>query len=1206
MPTTTATLRTVFSNAFSSRPSSPATWPRQLALLLPLLLLVAAPAWADYVDGEIFKVKQPDGEVVQVRVWGDEFHRVAETLEGYSVTRDPDSSEVCYAKLSDDAGRLISTGVRAGSGARDGLGLTKHLRIDPQVRDEIIRRGRERFAAEDIAFLTKASIEPGAMDVPSSGAVKGLLLLVDFSDDPATIAASEFDDFCNLPGYSGFGNNGSVNDYFLDVSDGNLDYTNYVTPQYYRAAQPKSYYNDDTVDFGPRARELVLEALTALEAGGYDFSQHDSNDDGLIDGINLFYAGGRPAVWATGIWPHSWTIEFYADGVASYKYQMTDIGDEITLRTFCHENGHMICYWPDLYDYDGDSSGVGRFCLMCWGTSNTNPGEPSAPLKHYSGWDTSVSVTSSQFGLTATAGLNEFFVIPHPTLTTEYYMVENRQQTGRDAGIPDAGLAIWHVDELGDNNDQEMTTELHYEVSLVQADGNFDLEGYINGGDSTDLWKSPGYTECTPATMPNTNWWSGAASGLAVLDVSTSGSTMTFDLALAAGTNVAPSASFTADPVSGFTPLDVQFTDTSIAGDTAITSRLWDFGDGQTSTEIAPSHRYNVAGSYTAALTVSNYLGTDQEFIATPIVVTDEPVIVLIDAIQEYDGASGLPTSPYDGQVVTIAGNIYVDAGTFSAGSHYVADTSGGISFDDAAAPVSLGDYIEVTGTVVVSEGEIQLAPLNYEGVTPGSVPSPLDRNPDEVVADYETVGSFVTVTGTVQNLASSSFELAGATSFVTVYVEGSTAIDLGNVSDGDTYQVSGPLAVVTGLIEIKPRWQADLVEIQGPVKLLITEVNAGLDGYPAVTMSDLAGEFIEIHNPNDTVVELENYYLTDAISYASSQQLYWQIAWAGPPTQPTVGGGNYNDFTARFPAGSTIAPGEILTISLPGSSWFQSVYGIQPDLELYEDDASPDAVPDMRPVFINPVEDLPGDSIFTADRAAGSDGLPRGIPELEEHYGEPVILYYWAEGDDLVTDIDFFVFGASQEGSYRVSFDKTGVSVGASTYLPDTAVLDQDWFLELDASGDSYCRADLLEGTQPSAGGNGVDGRDETGENLSATFWYSTPTPGIYSPKPTPVDDNAELPRSVRLGVNHPNPFNPVTTIPFELPRTVSVRMKVFDPRGHLVKTLIDAETMVAGRHEKVWNGRNDTGQVVASGVYLVMLEAGGITEMARMVMLK
>ena len=103
------------------------------------------------------------------------------------------------------------------------------------------------------------------------GTFVGLCLLVQFPDVPGTITREEVDAFCNDPGYTGFGNNGSVCDYYRDVSGGRVNYTNLVAP-YYTAKHPRSYYTDETVRQPIRAIELITEALDDLIVGGFDVS----------------------------------------------------------------------------------------------------------------------------------------------------------------------------------------------------------------------------------------------------------------------------------------------------------------------------------------------------------------------------------------------------------------------------------------------------------------------------------------------------------------------------------------------------------------------------------------------------------------------------------------------------------------------------------------------------------------------------------------------------------------------------------------------------------------------------------------------------------------------------------------------------------------------------------------------------------------------
>ncbi len=502
---------------------------RSISLTLPVLLITIGVSRAAPIFGDKHQLRQPDGSLVDVRIWGDEFHQIVESLDGYTLVRDPATGVICYAGLSDDRMQLVSTGREVGRSDAATTGLGKHLRARPEAVRARVAAAKALLAPESLA----SPMQPAAAGEPqpaatSTGNVQGICLIVDFSDDPGTIAPGEVANYCNQVGYSGYGNNGSVRDYFYAVSIGRLTYTNYVPAQYYRALYPKTYYDDPNISYGTRARQLITEALNALDASGFDFSQYDADDDGKIDAVNCLYAGTTTSGWAEGLWPHCGGITWSADGVSTSRYQITNMGSSLRLSTFCHENGHMICGWPDLYDYDHDSSGVGTFCLMCSSGSTTNPVQPCAYLKYTAGWTDTTLLTSLQTNLPLTAGTNAIYKYAHPTVSTEYYLIENRQKTGRDAALPTSGLALWHIDVNGSNNNQQMTPASHYKVTLVQADGRWDLENQVNYGDSTDLWKAPTYTTCGPMTNPNTNWWSGAASDLAITQISASGATMTF------------------------------------------------------------------------------------------------------------------------------------------------------------------------------------------------------------------------------------------------------------------------------------------------------------------------------------------------------------------------------------------------------------------------------------------------------------------------------------------------------------------------------------------------------------------------------------------------------------------------------------------------------------------------------------------------------
>ncbi len=257
--------------------------------------------------------------------------------------------------------------------------------------------------------------------------------------------------------------------------------------------------------------------------------------------------------------------------------------------------------------------------------------------------------------------------------------------------------------------------------------------------------------------------------------------------------------------------------------------------------------------------------------------------------------------------------------------------------------------------------------------------------------------------------------------------------------------------------------------------KLLITEI--------VVTPTE--GEFIEIYNPGAGDVELTNYYLTDATFQGGNTYYYQIVEGAG-------GGGAFGDFHSRFPDGAMIAAGEYQTIALSGDSSFFATHGVLPTYELWEDSTDfANDVPNMLEAFSGSI--------------GGQGGLTNG--------DEVVILYNWDGESDLVTDIDYLLYNSGSPVANNEFVDKTGVMIDgpdidsdSSMYAPDTPGASQMSALN-NSVGFSVQRIDMSEGAQSSAGGNGLDGRDETSEDLNNTFVNNTaPTPnGAYVP-PTPA----------------------------------------------------------------------------------------------------
>lgn len=104
----------------------------------------------------------------------------------------------------------------------------------------------------------------------------------------------------------------------------------------------------------------------------------------------------------------------------------------------------------------------------------------------------------------------------------------------------------------------------------------------------------------------------------------------------------------------------------------------------------------------------------------------------------------------------------------------------------------------------------------------------------------------------------------------------------------------------------------------------------------------------------------------------------------------------------------------------------------------------------------------------------------------------------------------------------------------------------------------------------------------------------------------PTGIDDNnGTQPDGFVLKQNYPNPFNPTTTISYDLNKNAEVSLKVFNLAGQEVKTLVN-ENQSAGSKQVTWDGRDNNGRQVASGIYLYQLQAGTQMQTKKMVLLK
>ena len=98
---------------------------------------------------------------------------------------------------------------------------------------------------------------------------------------------------------------------------------------------------------------------------------------------------------------------------------------------------------------------------------------------------------------------------------------------------------------------------------------------------------------------------------------------------------------------------------------------------------------------------------------------------------------------------------------------------------------------------------------------------------------------------------------------------------------------------------------------------------------------------------------------------------------------------------------------------------------------------------------------------------------------------------------------------------------------------------------------------------------------------------------------------DKNITPKEFSLGKNYPNPFNPITNIPYGLPEDMRVIITVYDIKGSVVKTLVDRRQS-AGHNSIFWNGTNNLGALVSTGLYFYRIESSKFIQTKKMIFLK
>ena len=398
-------------------------------------------------------------------------------------------------------------------------------------------REPRRLGYNDGVLRPPSSFGPGAdraavrsaahARAPVRGQLRVLVVLVDFPDRQFSVDTSRFEELFFSTGSLV---TGSVQEYFTDVSGGLVEIVGQVVGPL-RMQETLEWYANGNFGIGnpsgdPRVQFLAEHA--AREADGVtDLRPYDNDGDGYVDAFVLVHAGrgGEETGDPGDLWSHKWVLpqEHEADGTKVFAY--LTIPEDAKLGVSAHELGHLLFGFPDLYDTDDTSAGIGDWCLMAGGSWNAGgdvPAHPSAWCKAQQGWVTVEHVTTD--GPVQLTDVKDSRTV-HRMWTggaegEEYFLLEHRRRTGFDSELPGEGLLVWHVDDgQADNADEQ-----HHLVGLLQADGLRELEQDLNRGDDGDPY--PGRDDnrlLSGSTTPSSRSYADQDTGVVVAGIAVDG-----------------------------------------------------------------------------------------------------------------------------------------------------------------------------------------------------------------------------------------------------------------------------------------------------------------------------------------------------------------------------------------------------------------------------------------------------------------------------------------------------------------------------------------------------------------------------------------------------------------------------------------------------------------------------------------------------------
>ena len=499
---------------------------------------------------------QPDETTFNALFRGDEFMKIKTTEDGHAIIQE-ENGWWCYAWF-DQEGKRYSSGHKVGGGTPSDI-LAKSMEI-PYSR-LAMNAVRMKSVNPDSEAPIRKFMDAHRTRAEEKAVKHGLVILAQFSDVSFTFSRQNFVDLLTKEGYSYGGATGCAKEYFDAQFAGNVEFR-FDVSDIITLPETRAYYgsNNSSGNDG-RAAEMIVRACQMADAKT-DFSLYDDDNDGVVDNVFVFFAGGDEANGAGEdcIWSHAWYvfhgagIHLSLDGKQVDRYACTAELDRMLtsdgykdilagIGTFCHEYSHTFGL-ADMYDTDYEESGGisgGLWystSLMDGGNQNNHTNTPpffNAIEREMLGLCTPETITADgSFRLEPINVGGQAYRLD-TDVKDEYFLIECRSGKEWDSHIGGSGMLIYHVDRSGNDsgrsdtygksstaaerwfNNEVNCNPAHQCADLLEADGRKDTFAASENNLFNSMLQSVNgvfypytdITSITPESNPGFRFWSG-------------------------------------------------------------------------------------------------------------------------------------------------------------------------------------------------------------------------------------------------------------------------------------------------------------------------------------------------------------------------------------------------------------------------------------------------------------------------------------------------------------------------------------------------------------------------------------------------------------------------------------------------------------------------------------------------------------------------